>query len=103
MCVSRTKVTHAIASEYNCGYTQVVKTAISLADGLFEAAERLAKRLGISRSELYQRAIRAFLEKNGQEAVTAQLDEIYSAQPDASRLDEALERVQRISLPQDDW
>ena len=38
-----------------------MKTAISLPDDLFQAVERLAKRLGVSRSELYRRAVRFFL------------------------------------------
>jgi predicted transcriptional regulator len=80
-----------------------VKTAISLPDRLFEAAERLARRLGISRSELYQRAIRAFLEEHDHHAVTAALDDVYGAEPAAGRLDGAFERLQRSSLPQDDW
>jgi len=35
-----------------------MKTAISLPDPVFRSAEQLAARLGISRSELYCRAIR---------------------------------------------
>ncbi|MEM6753148.1 MAG: ChpI protein, partial [Cyanobacteria bacterium P01_C01_bin.38] len=33
-----------------------MKTAISIPDPLFEAAEQFAKRLGLSRSELYAMA-----------------------------------------------
>ena len=40
-----------------------MKTAISIPDPLFGAAERLAKHLGISRSQLYQRALQAFLQE----------------------------------------
>jgi hypothetical protein len=38
-----------------------VKTAISVPDSLFRRAEKTAKRLGISRSELYARALDEFL------------------------------------------
>ena len=34
-----------------------MKTAVSIPDHVFDAAERLAEKLGISRSELYQRAL----------------------------------------------
>ena len=39
-----------------------VKTVISIPDSLFRAAERAAKRLGVSRSEFYQRAISLYLQ-----------------------------------------
>jgi len=38
-----------------------MKTAISLPDTLFRRAERVAKRRRLSRSELYRRAIEAYL------------------------------------------
>jgi metal-responsive CopG/Arc/MetJ family transcriptional regulator len=41
-----------------------VKTAISIPDGVFEAAEAIAQQLGVSRSEFYTKALQAYLEKN---------------------------------------
>jgi metal-responsive CopG/Arc/MetJ family transcriptional regulator len=38
-----------------------MKTAISLPDSIFEAAEKLAKRFGISRSQLYANAVTEYL------------------------------------------
>ena len=55
-----------------------MKTAISIPDNLFEAAEQLAQRLGISRSELYQRAVTRFLEQQGGEVVREALDRVYA-------------------------
>ena len=79
-----------------------MKTAISIPDDLFQAAERAAKRLGLSRSELYQRAVAAFLERQSETLVTDALNEIYrSEEPRA--LDPVLERMQRASLPREDW
>lgn len=40
-----------------------MKTAISIPDDLFEAAERLREQTGASRSALYAEAIRAHLER----------------------------------------
>ncbi len=40
-----------------------MKTAISLPDSVFEEAEALAQRLGLSRSELYTKALQAYLRK----------------------------------------
>ena len=39
-----------------------MKTAISIPDDIFDQAEQAAKRLGVSRSEFFTRAVRAFLE-----------------------------------------
>jgi hypothetical protein len=46
---------------YNLGYTSGMKTAISIPDDVFEQAERAAKRLGLSRSELFTRAVKEYL------------------------------------------
>lgn len=88
---------------YNQGYTPVMKTAISIPDDLYRAAERAAKRLGLSRSELYRRALGAFLERHNDKLVTQALDEVY-ADPSVSSLDPVLNRLQKDSLPSgNDW
>jgi hypothetical protein len=80
-----------------------VKTAISIPDGLFEAVERLTRRLGISRSQLFQRAVRAYLEANRDEGVTQALDDVYGPEGEQAGVDRVLERLQRASLPREDW
>jgi metal-responsive CopG/Arc/MetJ family transcriptional regulator len=40
-----------------------MKTAISLPDSVFEEAEALAQQLGLSRSELYTKALQAYLNR----------------------------------------
>jgi len=40
-----------------------VKTAISIPDRVFRSAEQLAARLGVSRSELYSKALISLIEK----------------------------------------
>ena len=52
------------------GYTRGMKTAVSLPDELFEGAERLARRLRISRSRLYRDALREYLARHAPEEVT---------------------------------
>ena len=56
---------------YNRGYTRCMKTAISIPDELFEAAERVAKQLRVSRSELYRKALVKYLESQPDTAITA--------------------------------
>jgi metal-responsive CopG/Arc/MetJ family transcriptional regulator len=78
-----------------------MKTAISLPDDLFESADALAKRLGVSRSELYATAVAEFLAKHQDAKVTERLDEVYGQQP--SRLERPLRRAQRRSLRSTEW
>jgi metal-responsive CopG/Arc/MetJ family transcriptional regulator len=47
-----------------------MKTAVSIPDPLFEAADNLAGRLGISRSELYARALARELASESDEAIS---------------------------------
>lgn len=54
-----------------------MKTAISIPDEVFRRAEQAAKRLGISRSELYTRAITGFLGLRRDRAITASYDEAF--------------------------
>lgn len=87
------------------GITQVIlepmKTAVSIPDPIFYAAEALAKRLGMSRSELFSRALEAYLEAHKHDSVREALDAIYSQE--LSRLDETLAHMQWASLPKEDW
>jgi|AP95_1055475.scaffolds.fasta_scaffold23182_2 metal-responsive CopG/Arc/MetJ family transcriptional regulator len=79
-----------------------MKTGISIPDQLFEQAEGLADRLGISRSELYQRAIAAFLSQNAQAGITEKLNEVYDSEG-APALDSVLAKLQLSSLSAEEW
>ncbi|HYL05621.1 MAG TPA: ChpI protein [Thermoanaerobaculia bacterium] len=78
-----------------------MKTAISIPDPLFEQADRMARQLGISRSQLYAVAVESYLKAHEQQAVTAALDRIYSEEPSA--LESALAQLQVAHLPKDEW
>ena len=80
-----------------------MKTAISIPDKVFEAAERTAKRLGVSRSELYVNAIRDYLERHSGERITEQLNEVYSDSRADGDLDPALMNAQTRTVDRDDW
>lgn len=54
-----------------------MKTAISLPDQLYKEAEKTAKSMGIPRSQLYAKALEAFLDHHTQKNVTEKLNEIY--------------------------
>jgi predicted transcriptional regulator len=56
-----------------------VKTAISVPDELFHRAERLAQRLGRSRSAFYADALAAYVDAlDDEDEVTAALDALYA-------------------------
>lgn len=78
-----------------------MKTAISVPDPVFEAAEDLAKRLGISRSQLYATALARYLDSFNDEAITRTLNEVYADSPDS--VDPVLLQMQLQSLPLEDW
>jgi len=80
-----------------------VKTAISIPDSLFDAADKLAKRLGVSRSELYQRAVLFYIEKHKAEGVTESLDTLYESGGESSSLDPVIEHLQGASIVKEDW
>jgi hypothetical protein len=86
---------------YNSGYTLGMKTAISVPDDLFRLAEATARRLQVSRSELYAKALAEFLERQHDHAITERLNQVYSHHP--AKVDPALHRAQMDSLQKEDW
>lgn len=91
-----------LAIWYNPSHTQCMKTAISIRDEIFEAGERTANALGISRSELYAKAVAEFVSRHSTERITEQLDAVYRDDDSASALDPALESLQFRSLSAED-
>jgi metal-responsive CopG/Arc/MetJ family transcriptional regulator len=78
-----------------------MKTAISLPDSVFQEAEALAKQLGLSRSELYTKALQAYLQKYNRAQILSKLNQVYSQE--SSELDPAMAKMQFMSLPREDW
>jgi predicted DNA-binding protein len=58
------------------GYTSGMKTAISLPDEVFAQAERLARRLKKSRSELYREAVAEYVARHDPEAITEAMNRV---------------------------
>jgi metal-responsive CopG/Arc/MetJ family transcriptional regulator len=78
-----------------------MKTAISIPDSIFQAAEELAHHLGISRSELYAKAVTEYIERHKNQNVTEILNKIYGEE--SSEIDEALYTMQAKSIPTEEW
>lgn len=86
---------------YNYCYTTAMKTAISLPDPLFQAAEQFAHEQGLSRSELFARALQAYLQAHRYHGITDALNQIYAEE--SSALDPAVAAAQARSLANDEW
>ena len=91
----------SLAVGYNSGYTRSMKTAISIPDEVFGAAEELSRRLGMSRSELYSQAVAAFIASHRSTGVREKLDAVYGEED--STLDPVLAHLQALALPREDW
>ncbi len=59
-----------------CGYTNGMKTAISIPDDLFADAEQLARELKKSRSRLYADALREYVARHSAQSITETLDRV---------------------------
>ncbi|MFM7736284.1 MAG: CopG family transcriptional regulator [Alphaproteobacteria bacterium] len=53
-----------------------MKTAISVPDDVFEAAERQARRMRVSRSQLYSEALSELLARHGSDEVTDAMNDV---------------------------
>ncbi len=80
-----------------------MKTAISIPDPVFRSAEELAARLGVSRSELYAKAIASLVEKHREDLITAQLNEVYGPGGQESSLEPDVASIQGRSLKSQKW
>jgi len=78
-----------------------MKTAISIPDDVFVSADSLAKRLHMSRSELYARAVQQYVAEWRHAGVKEKLDQVYASEN--SSIDSAVLNAQAASIPGDEW
>jgi predicted transcriptional regulator len=78
-----------------------MKTAISLPDEVFDEAEHLAKRLDLSRNDLYARALEEFLARHAPDRVTDALDAVCEVVE--TRPDRFVSTAARRALERDEW
>jgi len=76
-------------------------TEISIPHPLTKAAERLARRLGISLNELYTAALTAYVTEHQKGEVTEMLNRLYDTE--ASAMEPALIHLQVNSLGGETW
>ena len=79
-----------------------MKTAISLPEPIFRRAERAARRLKVSRSDLYRRALEAYLSSLDAKEVTASYDAAY-AESESGAEERFRRRAARTVLASSEW
>lgn len=85
------------------GYTGRMKTAVSVPDELFARAEALSAELNVSRSELFARALREFVERFSTRQLTQQMNEVCDRLGDDNTLDEGVKAARRKVLSREAW
>lgn len=81
-----------------------MKTAISLDDQTFHAAEAYAQKAGMSRSELYATALREFLRKKDAQAMTEAYNRVYDTLGEADHAETAqIVRAGKRTLGREEW
>ncbi len=78
-----------------------MKSDISIPNPVFHAAENLARKMGISLSELYTAALNSYVAEHQKENITETLDRIYATEP--STLEPELVKMQDLSLESEQW
>jgi hypothetical protein len=78
-----------------------MKTAVSIPDDVFADAERLARRLKKSRSEIYSHALREYVSRHSGDDVTEALDKVCSDPAEGS--DGFVKAAARRTLRRVEW
>jgi hypothetical protein len=80
-----------------------MKTAISVPDKVFKAAERKAHDLGISQDELFTRAVIEFLKEKKSDLVTRKLNEIYKEEESGLSEEDTRLQEKSLDLSEEEW
>jgi metal-responsive CopG/Arc/MetJ family transcriptional regulator len=83
-----------------------MKTAISIPDAVFEEAERMARRMKRSRSDLYSRALADYLARHSSDRVTEAMDRTLSVLASGAGkgdADKFVESASRKVLERSEW
>ena len=78
-----------------------MKTAISIPDRIFASAEKMAEEMGLSRSELYSRAVEKYVREHSNKDITIRLNKLYKEEN--SQIDPIIQEAQAASIPEEKW
>lgn len=75
-----------------------MKTAVSLPERLYKDAEKVAKSMGIPRSQLFAKALEEYISHHKRDNVTEKLNEIYKNANIESNIEEtSLESIRELT------
>jgi hypothetical protein len=82
-----------------------MRATVTIRDDLFEAADRAAKQLGISRSRLYQAAVEAYLRRLHEDVLTEQVNSLVAraGEPSDEAFRRYVARAWKQSMGDDEW
>lgn len=83
------------------GYTSGMKTAISLPDKVYRQADRLARKMGKSRSALYREALAEYVSRHDADAVTEAMNRVIARV--GGRVDPFVREAGRRLLERTEW
>ncbi len=78
-----------------------MKTAISVPNDVFELSERLAKKLKVSRSQVFAMGVKKLAEDHDEEDLIANINKVCE-KVDTS-VDPVLFKMAMLSLPKEEW
>jgi metal-responsive CopG/Arc/MetJ family transcriptional regulator len=78
-----------------------MKVAVSIPDPIFRAAERVARRTRMPRSQLYAHALEAYVRERSGEDITERLNDVYART--SPKLDPATEALSLEILRREKW
>jgi predicted transcriptional regulator len=79
-----------------------MKTAVSIPDEVFEDAERLARRLKRSRSDVYSQALAEYVARHAPDEITERMNAVVAG-IEASPQDDFASRAGRRALKRVEW
>jgi metal-responsive CopG/Arc/MetJ family transcriptional regulator len=87
---------------YQPGYTPGMKTAVSIPDDVFQKAERLARRMKKSRSELFSNALAEYVARHAPDHVTEKMNQV-CAEIGLDETDPFVSAASRRILERSEW
>jgi len=78
-----------------------MKSDISIPNPVFRAAENLARKMGVSLSELYTAALNAYVVEHQKEDVTKTLNRVLETEPSA--VEPEMVKMLVLSIGGDEW
>lgn len=78
-----------------------MKVAVSIPDAVFQRAERLVGHMATSRSDLYARAVKAFVDTHEPDRITAAMNAVIDDV--GSDVDPFVDRAGRETLARTEW